>query len=385
VDLHALCEKPVRYAVGLMSGSSCDGVDAALVRLKGTGPDLRVKLIAFQTRPYSDTFRRKLQDDRLGIRDIVTLDTDLGRLMAEAAQDMLTIAEEHDCTIDFVASHGHTLAHVPPRPNSRGVGTLQIGEPAIIAQRTQLPVVSDFRPADLALGGQGAPLTPYADWALFRKDDRTDACLNIGGIANITVITPDIKQVLAFDTGPGNMPIDYAVSTLVSGHTYDKNGKLAASGRVIEPMLQALLDHAFLHEAPPKSTGREEFGGDVYLKDLLGEYNDHSPEDIICTVTRAVASGIVDAYDRFVAPHHTLSRIIVSGGGAYNKTLMRFLKEDFEEVQVFSSDRLGLRADAREAIAFAILGNETICQTPANVPSATGASAATVLGKITPP
>jgi anhydro-N-acetylmuramic acid kinase len=238
----------------------------------------------------------------------------------------------------------------------------------------------------MAAGGQGAPLVPYADWVLFHRMDEIVGCLNIGGIANITVVTPKIEDVFAFDTGPGNMPIDGAMRMLTRGrHDMDWDGANAAKGRTIDLLLDALLDHPYFRQAPPKSTGREEFDEDNYLPKEIALRTEYAPEDVLATVTLAVARSIAQAYQRFIAPLHTLSLLVVSGGGTKNKTLMRYLRKELPTLDVRKSDDFGLPSEAREAIAFAILGNETLCLKPANIPGATGARHAAVLGKITPP
>jgi anhydro-N-acetylmuramic acid kinase len=384
MDLNALREKPIRYVIGLMSGTSSDGVDAALVRIKGTGPGLAMKLVAYKNFPYSPWFRTRLLSEHMDARDICMLHFELGERFAEATQAMLKEAGEQKVTVDFVASHGHTVAHHPP-PTNDSVGTLQIGEPAMIAELTGLPVVSDFRPRDMAAGGQGAPLVPYADWVLFRKSENTIACLNIGGIANFTVVTPEFDDVLAFDTGPGNMVIDGAVRLLTRGtKEMDEDGDAARRGIVIDEFLEYLLSHEYFAKMPPKSTGREEFGPTVYLRDALASRRDHAYEDLVCTVTTAVAHTIVDAFERFIRPQYGVGHVVVGGGGAKNHALMRMLRRNLKDVRVFSSDQYGIPPGAREAIAFAILGNETVCGTPNNVPHATGARHPVVMGKITP-
>jgi len=369
-----------------MSGSSCDGVDAALVRLAGTGDELRFKLLAFKTIPYPEGFRTRLLAPRKTAQELCDLNFRLGNLLAEAAADMLERAKEINVSVDFVASHGHTVAHHPPRAEGDLIGTLQIGEAAVIAEKTHLPVISDFRVRDMAAGGQGAPLVPYVDWLLFHRADRTVACLNIGGIANITVVPPRLEDVLAFDTGPGNMIIDGAVGFLSRGElTMDENGTLASRGVVIQEFLDYLLSHPYFDRMPPKSTGREDFGMETYLRDALAARRDaHSMEDLITTVTTAVAQSIIKAHNRFIAPQYKIARLIISGGGAHNATLVNMLREGLPDTVVRLSDEYKLPVDAKEAVAFAILGNETLCGTPANVPGATGASKPVVLGKITP-
>ena len=384
MNLRRIQRKEARHIIGLMSGTSCDGVDAALVRVKGTGAELAMKLLSFRSFPFPEDLTMRLLASRLDAKELCALNFELGEAMARAASAMQDVARSEPVDVDFVASSGHTVAHLPPRQNE-GSGTLQIGETAIIAERCKLPVVSNFRPRDMAAGGQGAPLVPYADWVLFHRPDRTVACLNIGGIANITVIPPKMEDVLAFDTGPGNMIIDGAMRLLTSGNIQmDKNGELASQGVIIDEFLEYLLEHPYFRELPPKSTGREEFGPEIYLRDAIASRRDHSSEDIMATVTTAVAYSIVRAYNRFVKTQYKVSRFIISGGGTHNKTLVKRIKDGLPGVKVLRSDHYNLPADAREAIAFAILGNETICGTPANIPGATGANRSVILGQITP-
>ncbi len=375
----------VRYGIGLMSGTSCDGIDAALVRIKGTGPGLAMKLIAHHSFPYEQELRNRLLTEHMSAKEVCLLDFELGDRMAEAVLTMVDIAQDEQVQVDYVAIHGHTICHYPPEGGVDRFGTLQIGEPAVIAQRTGIPVVSDFRVRDMAAGGQGAPLVPYADWLLFRRDDRTMVCLNIGGIANMTVVTPQFEDIFAFDTGPGNMVIDGTVRLLSRGlRMYDENGEAALRGKVIDEFLEYLLSDPYFAKDPPKSTGRERFGVDVYLRDALANRREHSYEDLVATVTQAVVRSISDAYKRHVAPKHDVAHMIVGGGGAMNNAIMLGLRRALPDVKIFISDRVGISYDSREAIAFAILGNETLCGTPANVPQVTGASGRVLLGKITP-
>lgn len=383
-NLRAIRNKRVRYGIGLMSGTSCDGVDAALVRFKGTGYNLHIKFINFESFPYPDDLRMRLLAPRMDAAELCALNFELGERMANAASRLLEAAKDTEHQVDFIASSGHTVAHLPPR-DTKAIGTLQIGEAAVIAERCNLPVVSDFRQRDMAAGGQGAPLVPYADWIMFHRDDRTTALLNIGGISNITVVPPVLDTVMAFDTGPGNMAIDGAMRLLTAGKKQmDENGAAAAKGVVIDEFMEYLLDHPYFDEDPPKSTGREDFGPEIYLRDALASRAEHPLEDLMATVTAAVAFSIIRAFNKFVRPHHDVSRLIVGGGGVHNTTLMDRLRQGLTDVGVRTSDQYGIPADAREAIAFGILGNETICGTPSNVPRATGASHPVVLGKITP-
>lgn len=384
MDIEELRNKPTRFGIGLMSGTSCDGISAALVRLKGNGSGLHLKFVDQATFPYPTPLRNRLLDAHMSAQDVCLLNFELGERFAQAAKEMVNIAWAEGLAVDFIASHGHTVAHVPPR-DGHPCGTLQIGEAALIAERTGLPVISDFRPADMAAGGQGAPLVPYADWVLFGRLNHSVACLNIGGIANFTVVTPELERVLAFDTGPGNMAIDGAVRLLTRGERQmDMDGAMATKGVVIQEFMDYLLSHSYFDRKPPKSTGREEFGVEVYLRDALTHRRGHTPEDLITTITAAVAQSIAHAFDRFVTPHYNVIRIIVSGGGAHNKTLLTMLKNAIPSVTVRTSDQYGIPSTARESVAFAILGNEAICGVPSNVPHATGARHAAVLGKFTP-
>lgn len=387
LDLNFYRQKSARFIIGLMTGTSCDGVDAVLVRVKGTGPGIAMKLISYKNIPYPSMFRTRLLSEHLNAKDVCLLNFEVGDRLADAALAMLAEAKEQGIIVDFIASHGQTVAHYPPRDGDT-FGTLQIGESAVIAERTGLMVVSDFRPRDMAAGGQGAPLVPYADWLIWRnkKETRSVACLNIGGIANFTVVTPELQDVIAFDSGPGNMAIDGAMRLLTKGNKeYDKDGATAAKGMVIEEFSEYLLGHKYFAKVPPKSTGKEEFGAEIYLRDALANRREHSIEDLMATVTGAVARSIVEAYNKFIKPYHDIQHIIVGGGGAMNKTLMGLLQRGFAPLTVFTTDQFGMPNGAREAICFAILGNETIMGTPANVPQATGANKPVVLGKITPP
>ncbi len=385
MDLSILKKQQARFVVGLMSGTSSDGIDAALVRIKGTGSKIVIKLISHRHFPYAPKFRIRLLNEHMTAREACILNFELGERFAEAVLAMMEEAQKEGVSVDFIASHGHTVAHLPP-PHNEKPGTMQIGEAAIIAERTGRLVVSDFRTRDMAAGGQGAPLIPYADWLLFRKLDRKVACLNIGGIANFTVVTPNFEDILAFDTGPGNMAIDGAVRLLTRGmKEMDKDGAAAAKGKVIEEFKEFLLSHRYFAKVPPKSAGREEFGAEAYLRDALAARRSHSFDDLVATITDAVATSIVTAFNRFIRPEHEPQYLIIGGGGAMNLTLMRLIRRGLPGVQVFTSDQFGIPHTAREAIAFAILGNETLFGTPANVPQATGASHSVVLGKITPP
>jgi anhydro-N-acetylmuramic acid kinase len=287
-----------------------------------------------------------------------------------------------------VGSHGQTVYHQGTPESLLGrriASTLQIGEPAVIAARTGAPVVADFRPSDMAMGGQGAPLVPYVDYLLYRDAKKGRVCLNIGGIANVTAIPPSAgpERVMAFDTGPGNMLIDALVSQFSRGvQRYDKDGRMAAAGRVNPELLSTLMQHEFVKRRPPKSCGREEFGAEM-VAELLKE--GLSAPDLVATVTAFTAASIADAVERFVSPLMHVDELIVSGGGVHNPEIMRRLERQIPDAKVMTSAELGVDSDAKEAIAFAVLAYETWHGRPANLPSATGARGPAILGKLVRP
>jgi anhydro-N-acetylmuramic acid kinase len=397
-----------RYAIGLMSGTSVDGIDAALVEIAGRpgespdllrdgggcaagdGPDggLSVKLLAFLNLPYPEDTREaifRLFDPALATVDKVgEMNVRLGKLYAEAALAVAAeagIAPEDVCVI---GSHGQTLWHAP----EQGF-TVQIGEGSVIAELTGIPCVSDFRPADLAAGGQGAPLVPYTEYLLYRNPAETLLLQNIGGIGNITVIPAgaDSSQVFAFDTGPGNMLIDGVMRRLTGGRTgMDEGGRLAASGRCCAELLERLQAEAYYRLQPPKSTGRELFG-DAYVERLMDWRQELGvcDADLVATVTRLTAWSIGDAYRRFVRDRHPAHRMIVGGGGSYNPTLLRDLREQLAPVPVVTQEEIGQSSDAKEAVAFALLADCTLAGLPGSLPAVTGARHPAVLGKLSLP
>jgi len=386
-----------RLVIGLISGTSADGVDAALVRVIGDKPK-GVATLAFTTLPYPAEIRKTvLEVSHDGdIETLCWLNFALGELFAEVALKVIEFAGVDRKRVQLIGSHGQTVRHLPPSQNSSQMlskphfGTLQIASPAIIAVRTGIPVVSDFRAKDMAAGGQGAPLVPLVDWLLLRHPSKTRIALNIGGIANLTVLPAKAKvnDVLAFDTGPGNMLIDGAIRHFSGGAlNYDRNGEWARQGRVDKKLLRWLMSHPFLHQPPPKSTGREMFG-DAFLREVLerAKLLGLTESDTVATLTAFTAESIADAIKRFVLPRfERVDELIVSGGGANNPTLMAMLCEKLPEIKIRRSDELGINADAKEAIAFAVLAHRTVMGLTGNVPSATGAKMPVILGSVTLP
>jgi anhydro-N-acetylmuramic acid kinase len=384
-------------AIGLMSGTSADGIDAALVEL-GTpeapwdgAPGRPVHLRAFVNFAYPDQVREELFTlfgDRTGSTSLVCrLNFVLGELFARAA---LAAAEAGGApleSIEFIASHGQTVWHQPEPETVADVRTrssLQLGEPAVIAERTGCTVVANLRARDMAAGGQGAPLAPYVDYLLLTDPHRPRIAQNIGGIANLTYLPPGGRpeEVIAFDTGPGNAPIDAAVAFQSQGqYRYDVDGERAAKGTVNENLLSLMLQHEYLEVPPPKSTGRELFGA-VFAEGLhSGRGRD---DGLIATLTRFTVESIALSYERWLPPLTPETEIVLSGGGARNPTLVAWLRERVRPAQVRLSDEFGLPIDAKEAMLFAVLGAETLRGAPGNLPSATGAAHPVVLGQVVP-
>ncbi len=391
-------ESSSRLVVGLISGTSMDGIDAALVRISGPATRPRVRLLAFETAPYPAWRRQRLLAVAAGesttAEEINELDTLLGAAFGKAAVRVCDIARVRTSRLFAVGSHGQTIHH-RGAPKSIGANpsnkptlhcTLQIGEAAMIAERTRAAVVSDFRVADMAAGGQGAPLVPMVDYLLLRDSREGTVALNIGGIANLTVIPANSKpdEVLGFDTGPGNMVIDGLVSQFTRGkRAYDAAGRWAARGKVIEPLLDRLLRHPFFGLRTPKSAGREQFGRQFIQEHFLKTRA--QPEDLLRTAAELTARTIADALKRFVLGTVSIHRLIISGGGAHNRLLVTRLGELLPKLRIHRSDEFGLNVDAKEAIAFAVLTDRTMHGLPGNLPSVTGARRAVVLGKISRP
>jgi anhydro-N-acetylmuramic acid kinase len=408
--------------IGLMSGTSADGIDAAVIRLEGSPPSLTWEVLGHSHRSYSPELRAEIfacfHPESGSVDRLCRLNFALGQAFGAAALDAAREAGITMEDIDLIGSHGQTLWHEPPT-TSMG-STLQLGEPAMIAEITGVPVVSNFRTRDMAVGGQGAPLVPLADWLLLSHPTLIRAVQNIGGIANVTFLPrssathlPDLpsksravsgrrkcrgssqreteldglrgsnSSVVAFDTGPGNMLIDEAARLATEGEwNYDHDGKLASQGQVDQSLLAEWLAEPFFQQKPPRTTGRELFGtqraaeywGQAIQRGL-------SPTDIVATVTALTARSIEHAYRTFLPAYP--EEVIISGGGARNRTLMAMLVDCLRPARVRTSDEDGLGIEAKEAIAFAVLAYEAWHKRPGNIPAATGASRAVVLGSIT--
>jgi anhydro-N-acetylmuramic acid kinase len=386
-------QKSERLAVGLMSGTSADGIDVALVKIEGGGIDAVITLIAHDTLHYSAQVRARIlacQGPRAGtLLEITLLDAYLGELFAHAVLHICKKAGLRTEEVDLVGSHGQTLYHHPAPEKMPGftvTGTLQVANPAIIAERTGLTVVSGFRSRDMAAGGQGAPLVPYLDYILYRHRARSRLALNIGGIANVTSIPADspIESVVAFDTGPGNCLLDLAAARYSKGQiAFDKDGAWERQGHVDESLLARLLEHPFLQKAPPKSADKEEFGA-AYLDKLLAENPGKTPYDMMATLAAFTVRSLAGAIMEHLLRKERYEELIVSGGGSHNPVLMEGIRQAFPKIFISSADDYSIPSKAKEAVLMAFLANETVLGHPGNIPTATGAKAPVILGSITP-
>jgi anhydro-N-acetylmuramic acid kinase len=380
--------------IGLMSGTSADGIDVAVARISGAPPNLRAKLEHATSIPFRsevrETILRVANGAASSSQEISELNFTLGGLFSDAAIEACRRFHVPLSSVALIGSHGQTIFHQGSPSRVRGTrhpaSTLQIGEPAIIAARTGITTIADFRPADIAAGGQGAPLVPFVDYLLYRDAKIGRVALNIGGIANVTIIPANAKpeNVFAFDTGPGNMIIDALIQHFSAGKSrFDFNAEFAITGTVWPELLDELLTDHYFRLRPPKSCGREQFG-EEYVKKLLTWAGKHRarPADLVRTATAFTALTIIDAWHRFIAPRAKIKQLIVSGGGAHNPLIMAQLSAALEGVNVTTSASLGVPEDGKEAFAFAILAYETFHGRPANLPSATGANRRAILGKV---
>ncbi len=384
-------DKKEKLAIGLMSGTSADGIDAVLVNISGKGVKTKVNTICFVSTPYQSDFQKHLlkiaKGDFGGSSQLSQLNFYLGEMFADACEMLCEKAGVKKGDIDFVGSHGHTVFHQPITENYYGKqvkSTLQIGEASAIAERLCCPVVSDFRVRDMAADGQGAPLVPYTEFILYASDTKNIALQNIGGIGNITYLPKNcsLSEVTAFDTGPGNMVIDAVYTKVTNGeHTYDKNGDFGASGTPNQQLLEHLLNDEYYKKPLPKTTGREKYS-ELYVDEIFKFAKAHeiSDKDIVATVTNLTAQTIKIA---LVDIYKTLpDQLIVAGGGVYNKTLLNMIKDCLPKIDVLTQEDIGLLSDAKEAVAFALLANETLNGINNNAPAATGAKHPVVMGKI---
>ncbi len=378
------------YVIGLISGTSADGIDAALCEINGAPPHISARIVEAITHPYPSGFQDRVLraglPEESHVDELSELNVHVGELFAEAVLALLKEASLTPADVDLIGSHGQTVWHMV-QPDGSATSTLQLGEGSVIAERTGITTIGNFRPRDIAAGGQGAPLTSYADWLLLRHPDRWRAVQNIGGIGNVTFLPPlsdTTSQPLAFDTGPGNSLID-VVTTLITGGAqhYDADGALAARGAVDRAWLESLMAHPYYTRQPPKTTGRELFGAAMGAALLeAGRTRGLDDTGIVATLTALTAATIADSYRRFApAP---VAEMIVGGGGRRNPVMMRMIRERMPELAVRTHEDIGIDSDNKEALVFALLAHETWHARTGNLPSLTGASHPVVMGQITP-
>ena len=356
-----------KLAIGILSGTSVDGIDVALIKIKGFGTNSKIKLIDFKTYPYPEKIKKlilKNSDFRhSSVEDICRLNVIIGKLYADKILDLLKNNNSIPSQIEFIGSHGQTIYHAPNKKNFGGYfikSTLQIGDPSVIANLTGITTVGDFRVADCAVGGDGAPLVPYFDYILFRSEKINRALLNIGGIANITVIPKGSQKndIIAFDTGPGNMLLD-GFTKRIFNKSFDKDSEFSSKGIKNDKLLNFLLKEPVYQKKPPKSTGRERYGKD--FQDLLfKKFSRINKFDFLRTITEFTAYSIYYNYEKYVLPKVKIDELILSGGGANNPLLVDLIKMYFKDVKIKNFDVSGINADSKEAVLFAVLANECL-------------------------
>jgi anhydro-N-acetylmuramic acid kinase len=368
--------------IGLMSGTSLDGIDTVLCDISGEFSNVKIKQIDFFTEPFDENLKSRIRqiinNEQVSTELICSVNFELGKAYSNAVKKMINRHNLRSEDIEFVANHGQTLYHLPKGKNEFISSTLQMGESSIIAYENKVDVIDNFRVMDIAAGGEGAPLVPFSEKIIYQEKDRIIALQNIGGISNVTLLKND--SVVAFDCGPGNMMIDEAMRFFYQKN-YDENGDIASSAKIDNDLLNELKEHPYLERTPPKSTGREEFG-EVYVKELIRKYSYLEPSCIVSTFTEFCAYAIQDSYRKFL--RELPNKMIVGGGGAYNLSLMTRLRSYLPEVEVLTQEDCGFSSDAKEAIAFVVLGYAFLKQVPANVKEATGAKDLVILGKLTP-
>ncbi|MBI2066975.1 MAG: anhydro-N-acetylmuramic acid kinase [Deltaproteobacteria bacterium] len=374
--------------VGLMSGTSIDGIDAAVVRFSSKADQKPLHLVAFETYRFPQKIRKRVlacSDGKFSDKEeLCRLHFELGELFAGAVKKICHKAKIPIGRIDFIGSHGQTVCHLGQE------GSVQLGEPSIIAERTGITTVADFRSRDIAAGGTGAPLAPYLHYHLFHSSRLSRAVHNLGGISNLTFLPKNasLKEVTGFDTGPGNMVIDGLMREKSGGrHHFDEDGRVALRGRISLSLLKELLRGPFIGKRPPKTCGREEFGRDFVMTFLSrGERLKLRFEDIVSTATAFTAVSIAENYRRFIFSKGRLDEIIFMGGGVHNETLMTMIRAELVGTKISTLDEypFGIPSDAAEAVLFALLAHETLQGRPTNLPRVTGARKSVVLGTITP-
>ncbi|MEM4969885.1 MAG: anhydro-N-acetylmuramic acid kinase [Sulfolobales archaeon] len=381
-----------RIVAGLISGTSADGVDVAIVELEGHGRNIKHRMLVSGVVPYPEDLRGFVLSSITSgsVRDICVLNFLVARFFSKAFKDVISTSNLSRDDVDLIGSHGQTIYHYPELVRCGGFETrcsLQVGSLQVIAEHTGVITVGNFRARDIAVGGHGAPIIAYVDYVLFTHPSIGRAIQNIGGIANVTVLPPNasLEDVYAFDTGPGNTLIDYAVSMLYRDLSYDPNGEIASRGTPDDELLEELMGHPYISAPPPKTTGREVFGREMTMKIIeKGISKGLSREDIVATLTMFTVKSIVYNYKRYILPYINIEEVIVGGGGTRNKTMMKWLEREFRmlNLKMLGHEDLGIDSKYKEALGMAVLAHETLSGIPNNVPRATGAMKRVVMGEI---
>lgn len=390
-NLLNIYKKKNRLIIGLMSGTSLDGIDTVILKVTGSGTNTRISQVDFVTYPFpnelKDMILRNAETNGGNVTEICKLNFYIAHYYATSVKKICKKNKIELSEIDLIGSHGQTIHHLPVPSKEFGLNaasTLQIGDPSVLAKLTGILTIGDFRVGDVALGGQGAPLVPYFDYIMFNSKTKNRCLLNIGGIANLTVLKKNCtsEDVYAFDTGPGNMLIDTLMKKYYN-KPYDKDGKIARQGRISEILFSALKEKDYyIYQKPPKSTGREYYGK-YFLPEILNSFPDIDPSSIISTITEYTSYSINFNYEMYLKKKVRIEELFVSGGGAYNPAVMDGLSKYFgKSVQIKKIESLGFSSDSKEAVCFAILANELINGNATNVPKVTGANRQTLLGKI---
>ncbi|MEO8665188.1 MAG: anhydro-N-acetylmuramic acid kinase [Ignavibacteria bacterium] len=377
--------KKQKTVIGVLSGTSVDAIDVVLVKINGSGISTKIKVIDFESYPINNRLRTFILDcsgnKKSTVENICKLNFIIGSAFADSISKIISRNNLKSKDIDLIGSHGQTIYHIPVSEQLFGFSsrsTLQIGDPSVIANQTGIVTVGDFRTADMAIGGEGAPLVPYLDYILFSHKSKSRAFINIGGISNLTYLKSSCIQndVIAFDSGPGNMIIDYLVKKYF-GKNFDKDGKIALSGEVDSKLFDHIcFKDKYFKKSPPKSTGREHYSG-KFVESVLKKFSNVESKDIIATFTKFTAYSIY-----FNLIKYKSDEIIISGGGANNPAIFKYIKEYFIDVPVYKMNDAGINPDNKEAVLFAVLANELVSGNKANMPSVSGSERNTFLGKI---
>lgn len=374
----------MKYAIGLMSGTSFDGLDIALVKIQNHSEKTKVNLIKFKSISYSEQMRKKLFaacNNKMSIRDLCSFNFEIATFYANKINEFLLKLKIKNSEICFIGSHGQTIYHLIDPKNDEYQSTLQLGDGSVIANLTKITVVSDFRPADIANGGQGAPIVPYSEYILYKNLAKNVIMQNIGGISNATILNKDINKIIAFDNGPGNMIIDYFTNKFF-GKKFDRDGKIASQGKINLDLIKFLETDSYYKKKPPKTTGREKFNTTFFRK-IIDNFKLLSDIDLLRSLTYFSAKKIIDSYQDFILKKDENYLAIIAGGGALNTLLVSDLRNIApKNLEIKIASELAINPEAKEAIAMAILANQTLNQKNSNIPSATGAHKKAILGKI---